>query len=252
MKWRVIYFSALALLVGGVVRAQEVESVKFPKTHQGVSLEGKIKGYAFKDYKVTAKKGQRLVVTLETKHLSTSFLVYGAGKIAGKDAALFNGTVNGNEYQGGVDADGVLTIRVLMMRNAARRDESASYEIGVELVDGKGEELPKAREMPIYFLAYSRGVDDGWSGMSRSPKRYDSLYSELTKGEFAKGYEAGYKRGIKVPQPTRAYKKGVMRGVEDGACGLSRTPSRHASMYEQSEAKDFAKGYEEGYNTGIK
>lgn len=49
-----------------------------------------------------------------------------------------------------------------------------------------------------------------------------------------------------------AYDLGVQRGFEDGKGGLSRTPSRYESVYSQADRADFFKGYEKGYNRGIK
>lgn len=51
-------------------------------------------------------------------------------------------------------------------------------------------------------------------------------------------------------RPIHGYKLGVMKGGADAAAGLSRTPSRYEAEYSGSEADDFARGYEKGYNRG--
>ena len=55
-----------------------------------------------------------------------------------------------------------------------------------------------ATPKPGYNLGFSKGRDDGWSGRSRTPDRYESLYSQADRAEFFRGYEAGYNEGIKA------------------------------------------------------
>jgi len=47
------------------------------------------------------------------------------------DAAISNGSMLGNDWTGTLPVDGEYTIRVYMMRNAARRDEKATYTVSV-------------------------------------------------------------------------------------------------------------------------
>lgn len=49
-----------------------------------------------------------------------------------------------------------------------------------------------------------------------------------------------------------AFNLGIYRGREDGAAGLSRTPSRHYGRLVPSQTAEFNRGYEIGYNQGIK
>ena len=48
------------------------------------------------------------------------------------------------------------------------------------------------------------------------------------------------------------YELGKTKGFEDGVNGLSRTPTRHEALYSEADRADFFKGYEDGYNAGIK
>lgn len=50
-----------------------------------------------------------------------------------------------------------------------------------------------------YDLGFAKGQEDGRGGLSRTPDRYGSLYSQADRAEFFRGYEAGYNQGIKVP-----------------------------------------------------
>ena len=53
-------------------------------------------------------------------------------------------------------------------------------------------------------------------------------------------------------KPLYGYELGKTKGYQDGHGGLSRTPSRHEVSYSEANRTDFFRGYEEGYNEGIK
>ncbi|MEN8678700.1 MAG: hypothetical protein ABF391_01510, partial [Akkermansiaceae bacterium] len=48
------------------------------------------------------------------------------------------------------------------------------------------------------------------------------------------------------------YDLGYQKGREDGEGGLSRTPARYGYLYSQADRTDFLRGYEAGYNAGIR
>lgn len=51
---------------------------------------------------------------------------------------------------------------------------------------------------PVGWQAgYQKGLSDGRGGRSRTPDRYDYIYSEADRAAFFKGYESGYNRGIR-------------------------------------------------------
>ena len=52
---------------------------------------------------------------------------------SGADEALFNGPMNGNHFKAALPADGHYTIRVYIIRNAARRNEAAKYTLTVSV-----------------------------------------------------------------------------------------------------------------------
>lgn len=52
--------------------------------------------------------------------------------------------------------------------------------------------------------------------------------------------------------PTSGYDLGVMKGKQDGSGGLSRTPDRHAGSFAEADRAEFLRGYEDGYNAGIR
>lgn len=53
-------------------------------------------------------------------------------------------------------------------------------------------------------------------------------------------------------KPLYGYELGKNKGYQDGHGGLSRTPSRHSSAYSEADRAEFFRGYEDGYNEGIK
>lgn len=104
--------------------------VHFDKGTTGTTLKGKIKGYDTFNYTLGAKAGQYMRVSLETKHTATYFNIFEPGKGPG-DGAMFIGSTRGNAYTGDLPADGTYTIQVYMMRSAARRNETANYQLHI-------------------------------------------------------------------------------------------------------------------------
>jgi hypothetical protein len=106
--------------------------VQFPKGETGVSLKGKLKGDETVDYKVRAAAGQSMAIVFKPGNPSAYFNVLPPGS----DSAIFIGSTSGNRFEGALPADGTYTIRVYLMRSAARRNESASYALDVGVSGG--------------------------------------------------------------------------------------------------------------------
>jgi hypothetical protein len=111
--------------------AQDIrqERVQFKPGESSATIKGKIKGYQIVDYQVLVDAGQSMVVNFKPSNRSTYFNVIPAVS----DVALFVGSTSGNHFEAKLPADGIYTIRVYLMRNAARRNETADYmlEIGI-------------------------------------------------------------------------------------------------------------------------
>jgi len=143
-----------SLLVAGAhatgprIRAEQVQ---FKKGEAGATLEGKIKGDEIVDYELRAAAGQSLVVLFKPGNPSAYFNVLPPGT----DVAVFVGSSSGNRFEGNLPADGIYTIRVYLMRSAARRNESASYtlEVGLSGAAGKAEAPPPSRPPPARYDA---------------------------------------------------------------------------------------------------
>jgi hypothetical protein len=110
--------------------AVESRPVRFEKGGSSATIKGSLKGYKVIDYKLVAKAGQTMRVTLKTSNLSNYFNVLPPGS---KDVAIFVGSTNGNEWTGSLSDDGEYSIRVYLMRSAARRSETANYTLTISV-----------------------------------------------------------------------------------------------------------------------
>jgi hypothetical protein len=101
--------------------------VSFEAGTTRTTLQGKLSGDETVDYKVKAAAGQSMAVTFKPTNASAYFNVLPPGS----DTAIFIGSTSGNRFEGTLPADGTYTIRVYLMRSAARRGEKASYTLDV-------------------------------------------------------------------------------------------------------------------------
>ncbi len=124
-----LLFTAQASFAAGDIRT---ERVHFKKGANSAVVESSIKGYQTVDYVLGARAGQQMNASLATKHGATYFNIIAPGQ---RDVAMFNGAVSQNQYEGTLPASGDYTIRVYMMRSAARRNEVAHYRLEM-IVDG--------------------------------------------------------------------------------------------------------------------
>jgi len=133
MKITVGYFTiACTLFVTSLwalpANASESRPIHFTKGASSATLKGSLKGDQFIDYMLRAKAGQTMNVMLKTSNPSSYFNVLPPNS---KGVAIFVGSINGNEWTGTLVTDGNYTVRVYLMRNAARRNEIANYTLTV-------------------------------------------------------------------------------------------------------------------------
>jgi hypothetical protein len=107
---------------------RRIEAVHFTKGATSTVIKGQVKGDNFVDYHLRAGAGQTLSVELKTGNASSYFNILPPGS---SDVAMFIGSTSGNRFSGLLSTDGDYTIRVYLMRNAARRTESANYTLNV-------------------------------------------------------------------------------------------------------------------------
>jgi hypothetical protein len=119
------------LFVGSRVLAAdsiEVRPLHFAKGASSATVKGSLTGSKTIDYKLRARAGQTMTVSLKTANTANYFNVLPPGS---KDVAIFVGSTSGNEWTGQLEADGEYTVRVYLMRSAARRNETANFTLAV-------------------------------------------------------------------------------------------------------------------------
>lgn len=129
MRTGILTVAAMVLLPATVAAAAE-QVVHFKPGAISATLDGTIKGYDGKDYRVGAKAGQAMSVLFEPNNGSCYFNVLPPGS---KDVSIFTGSTSGNEFAASLEETGDYVIRVYLMRNAARRNEQCKYKFTVEI-----------------------------------------------------------------------------------------------------------------------
>jgi len=143
---------AVAALAQGDTRQEEI---RFAEGTFSTTLTGKITGYEDVDYQVRGREGQSMAVTLRPSNLSAYFNVLPPAS----EAAIYIGSIYGNHFEGKLPVDGVYTIRVYLMRNAARRDETAAYTLEVGLTgEGPAAGAPSVTP-PAHGTSYDRAFE---------------------------------------------------------------------------------------------
>ncbi len=136
MKTIVLAFAISALAAhGALAQANDIrkERVQFAKGASGATIVGSIKGYETIDYILDARAGQSMNVSMATDNGANYFNILAPGET---NVAFFNGSISENQYEGTLPASGDYSIRVYMMRSAARRDEVANYRLQVSITAG--------------------------------------------------------------------------------------------------------------------
>ena len=118
------------LILGSHVFAKDEirkERVLFKEGAVTAVIKGRVKGYETVDYLLGASAGQTMQVALQTSNGANYFNVLAPGS----DAAIAIGSNLGNQWTGTLPADGDYTVRVYLMRSAARRDQAANFTLTV-------------------------------------------------------------------------------------------------------------------------
>jgi len=128
------YFAPTALLaafvaLGSARAADGIESrpIKFAKNTSAGTVKGTLRGRQTIDYKLRAKAGQTMTVTLKSNSAALAFNVLPPGS---KDVAITD-AISRQSWSGALPADGEYTVRTYLERAAARRGEKAGYSLTV-------------------------------------------------------------------------------------------------------------------------
>ncbi len=117
-----VVLAPLAFAQGGI----RTERVQFAPGANSAVVEGSITGYEGVDYVLGARAGQTMNVSMATDNGSNYLNILAPGET---DAAMFIGSTEGNQFEGTLPETGDYRVRVYLMRNAARRDETANYRL---------------------------------------------------------------------------------------------------------------------------
>ncbi len=126
----VFVFNVSSVCAQSDIRYQDVQ---FEKGSYGTILNGQINGDQIVDYRLRAREGQVMSVDFASGNLSAYFNVLPPNS---SDLAIFVGSRAGNHFESPLPDDGVYTLRVYLMRNAARRNETAKYTLDVKITGG--------------------------------------------------------------------------------------------------------------------
>ena len=102
--------------------------VHFDRGTTGSTVKGHVKGYDTVNYKLSAKEGQYMSVSLESKKAYMN--IFEPAKEVG-NTAMFIGSIKGQSYTGNLAKSGTYTIQVYLMRNEARKGTNASYALHI-------------------------------------------------------------------------------------------------------------------------
>lgn len=153
MKKRVMAWlvgGTLVLLGSGAIAAAPAErsfkEVRFAPGHSSIVIKGAIQGYHDVDYHLQAGAGQTLKVNMKGSNGANYFNVIAPG--AG-DVAMCVGQIDHNSFERMLPVEGVYTLRVYLMRSAARRNETSQYTLDVAVTGKPLKALPAARDAKL-------------------------------------------------------------------------------------------------------
>ena len=108
-----------------------IHKVHFDKGSTRTTAKGQVKGYDTVNYKLSAKEGQYIRISLESKKAYMN--IFEPAKEVVNDRAMFIGSIKGESYRGNLSKSGIYTIQVYLMRNEARRGTKASYSLQIDI-----------------------------------------------------------------------------------------------------------------------
>lgn len=210
MKWRLtsLTVSWVFLLGSSLAFAAEpikAQQIRFAPGASSTTVKGTISGDKIIDYKLRAKAGQTMSVKLKTNSTSNYFNVLPPGS----ESAVFIGSTSGNEWTGTLTADGEYTVRVYLMRSAARRNAKANYALTVGITGGSAG-AAAARDAKVAGTQYHATGDIPCSTAAGQPTGSCSF------GVTREGHGTGMVTVTKPDGRTRTifFKKGKATGYD--------------------------------------
>jgi hypothetical protein len=150
-KIALLALTCIGLLATSALAENDIrrEPVHFEKGKDSAVLKGRLKGYETVDYQLNARAGQTLEVTLNSSNAANYFNVLQPGE----ESALFIGSTAGDHYSGVLPKNGDYSIRIYLMRSAARRKEVANYTLTIRVAGVPVEKTADANLGPTHYDA---------------------------------------------------------------------------------------------------
>jgi heat shock protein HslJ len=111
-------------------KERTVKPVRFAPGKTSTVIKGRITGYNYVDYQLRAAAGQTMTVSMTGSNGANYFNVLPPDST---DVAMFNGQMADNRFTGLLPTDGIYSLRVYLMRSAARRNESSDFTLSVAI-----------------------------------------------------------------------------------------------------------------------
>lgn len=131
--WIAMLFAMLSAMVMAASNERAVKRVQFPQGEREVTIRGSIKSYNYIDYQLRAGAGQTMRISLKASNRASYFNLLPPKSV---DAAMARGELDNNHFAGLLPDDGIYTIRVFLLRSAARRNEASDFQLHVG-IDGR-------------------------------------------------------------------------------------------------------------------
>ncbi len=179
----------LALAPVSFAQSTQTETISAESAAMGTILKGSLKGEDTASYMITGEAGQTLSVDLLASNASLYFNILPEGA----QEALFIGSTSGNVADIPLPAAGTYVVQVYLMRNASRRDESATYSLGIGLA---GADFADGLAGGPDWWQVS-GLSDGALNIRSGP---DTRYGVVGK---AQNSEVAQNRGCRMTGQTR-------------------------------------------------
>jgi len=130
---------------------RRVEQVRFEAGRSSIVIKGSVKGYHYVDYQLRAGAGQTLRASMHGSNGANYFNIIspGAGEVA-----MYIGQIGSNKFEGVLPVEGIYTLRVYLMRSAARRNETSNYTLDVAVTGKPLQALPDDKDARIPGTLY--------------------------------------------------------------------------------------------------
>ncbi len=176
---------ALAVMFAALVSPvlADPQRVTFPKGASGATINATIVGDKSLTYVLGAKAGQRLQIEMTTSNPSAYFNV----TTPGANEAVHIGSVVGNIFDGFLPASGDYTVEVYLMRNAARRGETAKVKVSFKITaaDATADFADGLMGGPDFWVVSGLKAGDTLN-LRSGPSARDAVLGRLPQGEIVR------------------------------------------------------------------